>query len=643
MSSGSRETGLRSPLESLRLDRTLQAVLVVVVLATVARLAFLGQRVAHQDEARVGYWILRFFVTDRFEYRPIVHGPFLFVVNRHVFGLLGPGDFAARLVVALIGSALPLASLLFRHRLRRGETVALALFLAFNPVLLYYSRFMRVDLPLAAFMLFTVGFWVRAYDSCGRRRAGYFLAGATSFGLAFTTKENAILYPVCWAGALVLLFDHRLFRAWARGQSPVDAASDAFKSVLPTRESVRATADRHDLTPGSLFACAAAVTLAGLGLWLAIVVFFYAPRGGGYPPPTGTAEGIGLWMALGSLDVGMLWAVVVDATYGTWQSFYGEWITGGHQDHAYLPFLGAFVKTMGSGALVLSLSAVAGLIVDRYSRDGPRDLVAAAGYWGIASAFGYPLATDIAAPWTTIHAIVPLAIPAAVGVGLLYRTARRSLAEDDRVSVGITTVVAVLMVGLVAVPAASGVYLNPQSPDNEMVQYAQSSSTDLEPVLEDARQVGADNDGTDVIFYGDEWYSPDESEHDLATAGRGWFERLPLMWYFEVYEYRMANDGDPDTEFVVASTRDERVVANQTPPVVVAFADVDQGSIAEDEKDVAPFLEGYDRWQGHRFLYDTGVQSSIVVFVDTDRLDDPAGSYDGRPGGSGRIRPVPAT
>jgi len=629
----------RSPIAALRNDRAVQAVLAVTVVALVARLAFLGGRVAHQDEARVGYWILRYLVEGSYEYRPIVHGPFLFIVNRHVFAVLGPSDFSARLVVAVVGAALPLSSLLFHHRLRRGETVAMALFLAFNPVLLYYSRFMRTDLPLAAFMLFTVGFWIRAYDARGRRTVGYYLAGMTTFGLAFTTKENAILYPVCWAGALALLFDHRLFRAWARGESPAEAGERTLRAVLPTRRSLESIAERRDLEPRTAGLVGAGVVLAGVAWWLAIVVFFYAPRNGGYP--AGTADGAGLWIAIGSLDLGMLWAVFVEATYGTWTAFYGTWAAGGHQDHAYLPFLGDFLRTLREGALALSLFAVAGILSDRYGRYGPRDLVAGAGYWGVASVVGYPLVTDIAAPWTTIHAIVPLVIPAAVAGGLLYRVAGEALAEDDVPSVGAAALVGLVVVAMVASPVAGSVYLNPQDPDNELAQYAQSSSTDLHPVMDDVERVAARNDGVDVVFYGGEWSSPDESAHDVATAGPGWFERLPMMWYVEIAEYRLRNDGDPGTDMVVESTRNPQDFAENPPPVVFAFADID-GGVAETERDVEPYLDGYRRYRGHRFGYDTGVQSSFVVFVDADLLENPGGNYEGVVAGNGRIRPLRA-
>ena len=120
----------------LRRDRALQAVAGLTVLALVLRLARLGHRVAHFDEARVAYWIVEYHETGVLFYRPVIHGPLLHLVNNYVFGLLGHTDLAMRLVPALVGGLLPLVALTFRHRLRDEAVVSLALLLALNPALL---------------------------------------------------------------------------------------------------------------------------------------------------------------------------------------------------------------------------------------------------------------------------------------------------------------------------------------------------------------------------------------------------------------------------------------------------------------------------------------------------------------------------
>ncbi|MEF8840826.1 MAG: flippase activity-associated protein Agl23, partial [Haloarculaceae archaeon] len=116
-------------------DDLTRGVALTVLAGLALRLVVLGSRVAHFDEGRVAYFTEYFVRTGNFEYRPIIHGPFLQHVNSGVFAALGPTDFAMRLVVALVGAALPLTALLFRDRLRETEVLALAFFLALNPVL----------------------------------------------------------------------------------------------------------------------------------------------------------------------------------------------------------------------------------------------------------------------------------------------------------------------------------------------------------------------------------------------------------------------------------------------------------------------------------------------------------------------------
>ncbi|PSQ17652.1 hypothetical protein BRD00_06830 [Halobacteriales archaeon QS_8_69_26] len=781
----------RSPFDALRDDRTVQAVAALAALALLARLALLGQRVAHQDEARVGYWTVRYLVSGQYEYRPIVHGPFIPVVTRPVFAAIGPSDFAARLPIAVVGALAPAAALLFRTRLRDAEVVALAFLLSFNPVLLYYSRFMRQDVPLATFMLVALGLAVRAIDAerSGARRR-YLYGAGLAFGLAFTTKENALLYPLCWAGALALLFDHRLFRARLRDSTPL-AVARSYVPDPPEDAAVRVPPDARWVGTAAFFGANPAVLgvgflgsewllavgfLAAIGgyllavrgatvwhfvpalgmgwavvalptgilgapqsafwfaLWwipgvlllfderaseygtegrrgtatadaqeavadggrspdrpdsdgaggeevpddgrtgvagsaddgvapnggtppddardgaaapgedgwdprwrslpplgvayllaLAVVVFFYAPRGGGYPAPGGSA-GVGLWGAITSLSPGALDAVFWDATYDTWQRVWSTWASGSHQDHAYLPYFRHFAESMSAGALVVTVGAAGGLVVDRYAPDGPRDLVAFAGYWGVASVFGYPLVTDIQAAWTTVHAVVPLAIPAAVGLALVYRTARGALADDDGVGVTVAVLILLLVGAQVGYAAGTAVYLTPQSPDNQLVQYAQSSSTDVKPVMRDVRVAAAENeDGVDVLFYGDEFDSTDESAHDLPPAGPGWFDRLPIAWYLEVSEYRLGGQGG---DLVVNSTLQQSDVRRSDAPVVVALRETEGRSVPYSGDTIERDLDGYRAYYGHRYQHDSGTTSAIVVYVDTSLVPDPAGNYD---------------
>ncbi|WP_101296634.1 flippase activity-associated protein Agl23 [Halegenticoccus soli] len=578
-------------------NATLLAVVGVTLLALLARVVGLGSRIMHWDEGRVGYWILRYHETGEFYYRPIIHGPFLPIVNDYVFAVLPPTDFSARLVVAVVGGLLPLSAWLFRDRLRDAEVVALALFLAADPLLVYYSRFMRNDVLVAAFSFAALAFFVRGVDA---RNPWYLAPAGASLGLAFTTKENAILYVLCYLGAAALLFDHRLLRAASDGRSPRSALDGYYRDAR--RGLCRWSGDLRT----ALFRLGGHV-LGAFAAFLAVVVFFYAPR------PD-------LWGVFS--DPSAAPAVFGSATFGAWGEFYDLWAAGGHQSHDYLPYLFDLLETIAYGAGVLVVFAVLGFVVDGYASDGgSRDLVAFAGYWGAASVVGYPVATDIQAPWAAVHVVVPLTIPAAVGAAYVYRTARASLAVEDAVGAGLAAVV--LLAAGAGVVGANAAYMDSASVgDKEVLQWAQPGN-DLKDTVGTVCAVSRENRGTDVLFYGtrslhnaDEvlFYVENESStRDPPPGGPDWHSRLPLPWYLEACDAEVMST-PPDA--------DPRAVAADAPPVVFAYE--------WDRADLEPHLDGYAVYEHDFKLW----SERVVVFVDESALDD--GARRGNSPGDGR-------
>ena len=512
----------------LGVDRLTAFVAGLTVLALALRLVALGERTAHWDEARVAWWTLDFIRTGSFEYRPIIHGPFYHHVNRLLFAVFGATDAAMRVAPAVIGGLFPLSVLGLRHRLRDTEVIALAALLAVNPIILYYSRFMRGD-PIVAFCTFAAFvLFVRAVDF-GSRAA--LLGGFGLLAVAFTAKENALVYVVTWAGASVLLLDHRLFTAADRGRDWVDVAWRYLS-----------TAARRTWAWLPWLA-------VGLLEFLVIIVYFYAPRS---PDPDAVAlNNVGA-------DPGMAWDVIVEATYGSWTEFYGLWVSGSHQDHSYIPYLGHYLETMLWGALVLSLLAVVGFLVDRYAEDGPGDLVSFCFYWGFVSVLGYPIITDIKAPWATLHAVVPLAVPAAVGLAVLLRWAHEAFVEDDRLSLAVSAVLVLVLAGTVVGASGYTVYYEPQSDENQLVQYAQPGD-DLGPTTERLAAVAAENEGTDVLLYGDYFVDGDQ-DAVRSPACVKWFNSLPLPWYLSAEEA---------TVDCANSTAEFAQKAEQRPPLVI--------------------------------------------------------------------------
>lgn len=551
-------------------DRRVLFALVGIALAgTLLRLYALGRRVAYFDEAWLGYWVLRANETGLWDYRPIVHGPFFARVNGPIFAAVGASDVTARLVVALLGGLVPLAAWLFRERLSPGETVLTGLLLAGTPVLVYYSRMMRNDVPLAVFALLTVGFAVR-YGDTGRAR--YVYAALLSFALATTTKESALLYLMAWVGAGVLVADRHLLAARFReGRSARVTAARAVDDALD--EAAR-------LLPH---------LVGALLLSLAVVVYFYAPR-----TPPGQP---GLRTMLS--DPATIPTVVGEATVGSLRDALGHWVAGSKQRHPYLPYLLDTLRTLLAGGLAVVVLAPVGFVADRYA--GPRDLVAFTAYSGAAAVVGYPLANNFPVPWSTVHAVVPLVIPAAVGGHALYRGALASLdaaggpsrsssrlvtdgGEDARgyadalLTLGRTVVVALLVGGLAVQGAATVVetsYQHPhKSPEadggNEVVYYAQPPG-DLRRVTEAIRRAAATEGGPDVLYVGDT-LAAEESTMARPPPDGAFFARMPLPWYTEAYGAEVESvstavgvSTDERPSVIVTTDDDRRPVARRLP------------------------------------------------------------------------------
>jgi uncharacterized protein (TIGR03663 family) len=528
------------------------AVGAVALLALVLRLVALGARPAHWDEARVAYWALRFEETGAFAYDHIVHGPLLQHVDRWLFALLGPSDFVARLPTVAAGTLLPASALLFRDRLRESEVVALAVLLAVDSALLYYSRFMRSDLLVATAMVVALGCLLRAYD---RRQRRYLYGAAVALALGFASKENAILYVATWLGAFALVADTALFRpdGAENGLQRVKAAGGRLRAGL-SRPAVRYYLPH---VVGAVLVC------------LGALLFLFAPRGEylTYRPVTADRlDATPFWTAVWN-PLQFPGMVLETATYTVEE--YTAWTNTAGGDggifQKYDSYGRSWVELLGYHAAPLVVLGIVGFVHERYAAAESRSLVMFFAYAGVAAAVGYPLAMDIFGAWNAVHVAVPLSVPAAVGVGTLLRWANDARADRDL----LTVVLVALVVLAAAVPAAAAaygsVYGAPDSADNRLVQYGQPTM-ELRETLTEVDRIVANNPGTDVLVYGSQFTGESESAYyEPACLGdSGWFDSLPLPWYYE----------SMDAEVACAPSQGALESQQEPlPPVIVTHAD----------------------------------------------------------------------
>lgn len=638
---------------------TVKLVVAITVLALAVRVIFLGSRVAHFDEGRVAYWAWHYGETGNFAYRYIIHGPFIQHVDRWLFALIGPSDFSMRLPVAVVGGLLPLSALLLRDHLGRGEIVSLALLFTLDPALIYYSRFMRSDVLVAAFMFTAFAVLVRLYDT---RKPRYMYAAAVFLALGFASKENALVYIVTWLGATGLLLAKILivpngFRDVISFLLP-RRVNDAVNAVLPERFGpvafatgpptagavrkrvvgrvkgdvgrvvaiVRGFRARHDAAWQIAGAYVGHIALALL-LFGFVSLFFYAPRGAGidgiesHPALAATTPGyVGFWEGMTNPS---LFGQLLDTTTERVVDQWANWLEPGTEKsrETYRKHFWTSTETLVLGSRIVVVLAGVGYVLDRFGVTEPRHLLPFCFYAGFVSIFGYPLGTDIGAPWLAVHMIVPLAVPAAVALALLFRWLSQSLVAVDVPGVENATLVLFVLSVLVAQSAVGQVYTNTTDDGNPMVQYAQPDEELKGSLVEMQRLAVAHEGHTDVLMYYGE--SGDQFDNDNAYVGPDrtswdesyrnnrptcvmWYNSLPLPWYFARSDLNVNCEN---------SVRNMVSLASRDPPPVIITQTFDP-TVPETALKEA----GYER-ETHR-MRTSGESNQITVWIKDTAVDN---------------------
>jgi len=162
----------------------------VLVLGLIVRFIALGERAFHHDESQDAYFSYLFRETGDYEYNPLLHGPLRFYLTALMYVVFGDTDFTARLAPALMGAAMIPMCWGLRKQLGRGAALVAAIFLAFGPSFLYFSRFAREDIYFASLTLALIVVIWRGIDH--PRRYHPALIGIL-LALLFGTKESTFI------------------------------------------------------------------------------------------------------------------------------------------------------------------------------------------------------------------------------------------------------------------------------------------------------------------------------------------------------------------------------------------------------------------------------------------------------------------
>src|SRR5262245_16623705 len=141
------------------------AYVVMFALAVLSRFWDLGLRVMSHDESLHTRYSWGLFRGDGFSHTPLMHGPVLFHMVALSYLLFGDNDFTARIYPALLGILLVMFPIFLRKWLGKlGALTASFLFLI-SPMILYYSRYIREDIPaLTGAMMMVLAIWKYVED-----------------------------------------------------------------------------------------------------------------------------------------------------------------------------------------------------------------------------------------------------------------------------------------------------------------------------------------------------------------------------------------------------------------------------------------------------------------------------------------------
>jgi uncharacterized protein (TIGR03663 family) len=182
----------------------------------------LADKPYHHDESLYAVEAWRWATQHLYRFHPMLHGPFEFHFHAGLFTFLPVNDYTGRLPVAIAGlTAAVLGMLLLRGRGASASVTWLALF-AVSPVFCFFSRFLGMDLPMAALGLGLMLSLLRLLETGGVR---WFYSAVVLATLMVCTKLNFLFYFVAIGTFLPIWW-------WLGGEKPRTAAVTQAEAAI---------------------------------------------------------------------------------------------------------------------------------------------------------------------------------------------------------------------------------------------------------------------------------------------------------------------------------------------------------------------------------------------------------------------------
>jgi uncharacterized protein (TIGR03663 family) len=386
--------------------------LLLLLIAAATRLWDLGARTMSHDEGLHVYYSWRLYAGQGYVHNPVTHGPFLFHATALVYALFGASDATSRLVPALFGVALVGLPYLLRRWLGRLGAWLSGLMLLISPSILFYSRYIRHDLPV---LVWTLLMAVALFQFMATRDRRWFWVGALATVLAVSTKEVALIFGfvgltflgLAWVRERLSLAARRRWRRLSWGGVVLLTGLSAIGLMVTPNDANRVALPYLALALGLLLASVLAIPrLPEMdGHWRAVL----------------SAVGRRTWR--NALLVGALALVLLHTTFLTnvgglltgvggavayWLAQHGVQ-RGGQPWYYYAVTLGMYeflpllFGGLGLGRFLLVRKAW------QVETDEGRTFVTFLVYWLLVSLVVYSWAGE-KMPWLTVHLVLPLVL-----------------------------------------------------------------------------------------------------------------------------------------------------------------------------------------------------------------------------------------
>ncbi len=194
------------------------AYVVIFVLAVATRFVDLGARVMSHDESLHTKFSWDLYRNGSFQHTPLMHGPLLFHMTAFFYMLFGDNDFTGRMWAALVGVGVVMMPLLLRRWLGRTGALLTALMFLASPLLMYYSRYIRHDMPAIFFALIMVYAIFQYMDGPEgmRGKPKWLILLAAGMSLLLASKEVGFIYIAIFGSFLTLYWVIQLLQRYVR-------------------------------------------------------------------------------------------------------------------------------------------------------------------------------------------------------------------------------------------------------------------------------------------------------------------------------------------------------------------------------------------------------------------------------------------